>query len=133
MFIDESLYIKINIFNDTASRYEAAVHLLPAENYLKEFCNFYEVNTGTQKPLPYQGSFHEALKEVCGDDVYKPLAEKAESLFGVPKRVMMFEDIGKLTDEMGGCDGAAPFYIVFDFMFCEYDNFTLCFISGTNN
>lgn len=133
MFIDEALYIKTKILNDTAEKYEASVQTFPAKNYLGEFYDFYEIKNRNQHPVIYKKSFPEALKEVCGDDAYQPLADKTKSLFGAPNRVLLFEDSGRLTDEMSNADSAAPFYIVFDFMFCEYKDFTLLFISGTNN
>lgn len=46
---------------------------------------------------------------------------------------MLFDDVSGIIDELEGPDGLAPFFFFFDLMFCEYDDFTLCFMSGSNN
>ena len=38
-----------------------------------------------------------------------------------------------LCEALGGRRGLSPFFFVFDMMFCEYPECTLCFMSGTNN
>ena len=65
--------------------------------------------------------------------MWQKIEEKTKALLGEPESVAIFEDCGPLIDEMEGADGLAPFFFVFDIMFCEYKRFTLCFISGTNN
>lgn len=77
--------------------------------------------------------FYQSLTEVSGEKCCADIAKEAESLFGLPERVMIFDDPGAVTDEMGGVKGLGPFYIVFDLMFCEYKDYTVCYISGTNN
>ena len=111
-----------------------AVRSLPADHYLEVFCEFFEIKNRNLTLIPSSyGGFHETLREVAGYDVWQPIAEKTESLFGLPKRVTLFEDDAELLSELEGPDGLAPFFFVFDLMFCEYEDFVLCFISGTNN
>ena len=45
----------------------------------------------------------------------------------------VFDNNVKLREELEGPDGLSPFFFVFDLMFCEYGEYTLCFISGSNN
>ena len=71
--------------------------------------------------------------EVSGYDVWRSIAEETERLFGLPKRVMVFDDDNALREELGGRKGLGPFFFHFGIMFCEYEGFTHCFISGTNN
>ena len=118
---------------ELAMRYETAVLLLPEDNYAKTFFDFYEIKNRDAKTIPAPDGFYETLKEVCGDDVWQPIAEKTESLFGLPKRVAVFENDAAWKDELEGPDGLGPFFFIFGVMFCEYDGFTLCFISGSNN
>ena len=73
------------------------------------------------------------LREVNGYDVWKPVAELTESLFGQPRRVMVFEDDSALKDELEGPDGLGPFFFIFDLMLFEYGGHTLCFISVAND
>ena len=124
---------KARILDDLTMKYEVAVHALSQNDYLKEFYDFYEIKDRSAKLITSPDSFHETLKELGGDDVWRHIAGDTEYLFGEPNGVRIFEDVGKLTDELDGPDGLAPFFFVFDIMFCEYDGFTLCFMSGTNN
>lgn len=133
MVNDPTLQSKAGILDELAMTDETAVQAFGAGDYLKDFMDFYEIKNRSHRLIPSAGSFHDALCEVCGDDVWQRIAEETERLFGTPQRVTVFEDPGKLIGELEGSDGLAPFFFVFDVMFCEYDGFTLCFISGTNN
>ena len=121
------------ILDEVVMDSEVSVHALFEEDYLKEFYDFYEIQNRDQKLIPSPYSFHESLKELCGDSVWRMVAEMTEKLFGVPKGITEFENIRPVIDEMEGEDGLAPFFFVFDMMFYEYGGFTLCFITGTNN
>lgn len=133
MFIDKIISEKVEKLNETTMKYETAVQAFGAENYLNEFYDFYEIKTRKHRLIPSPGSFDETLKEVSGDDVWRPIADETEKLLKKPESVMVFEDNKALIDELEGADGLAPFFFVFDIMFCEYEGFALCFISGTNN
>ena len=124
---------RFGLLNDFAMGYETAVAPMFSDDYLQEFYDFYRVKNRKRKLVPFDKGFHEALKEVSGDDCWRPIAEKTELLFGVPACVTVFDDDTALREEMGGQRGYAPFFFVFGIMFCEYEKFTLCFISGTNN
>jgi len=124
---------QIEALNELTMVYEVSVQALSTEDYLTEFYDFYEINNRESHLIPSPGSFHDTLKEVCGDDVWRRIAEYTEYLFGEPKRVTVFDDVRTVIDQLEGEDGLAPFFFVFDLMFCEYEGFTLCFISGTNN
>ena len=124
---------RFDLIDDLAMGYETAVIPFFSNDYLTEFYDFYRVKNRNAKLLPSEESFEETLRNVSGDDCWKPIADKAKDLFGLPKQVTVFEDVTKLKDEMGGRRGYAPFFFVFDIMFCEYESFTLCFISGSNN
>ena len=113
--------------------YETAVIPFSATGYLEEFYDFYEIKDRNPALVPSETDFCGTLKEVCGDDVFGPIAEKTKSLFGLPQKVTVFNDNAGIKDELEGPDGLAPFFFVFDMMFCEYDDFTLCFMSGSNN
>ena len=113
--------------------YETSVQLLPGSGYLEAFWDFYEIKNRTQSLIPAEGDFREALRELSGDDVWEPIAKLTEALFGAPERVLVFEDNAALRGELEGPEGFGPFFFIFDLMFCEYGDYTLCFISGTNN
>ena len=130
---DPSVLEKTALLNELAMRYEIAVQALPGAGYLGAFLDFYAVKNRRQRLVPIDGTFREALREVCGDDVWEPIARQTEALFGTPERVTVFEDDGALLDELEGPEGLGPFFFLFGLMFCEYGSFTLCFISGTNN
>ena len=131
---EDSVRGKVAVLDDFAMYYETAVVYLEKEDYLEELCQFYFIKNRDLKLIPSPVDFYESLKEVSGDDCGELIAEKTESLFGLPKRVMILEDEKNLIHELEACeDGWGPFYIVFDLMFSEYEGFTLCFISGTNN
>ena len=133
MISKDELFEKVDMIYDLAMEYEVAVIPLFEENYLEEFLSFYEIKTRDLKLIPEEESFDEALRSVSGEYRWEAIAEKAKSLFGLPKRIMVFEDDAKLKDEMEGPDGLAPFFFVFGMMFCEYEDYTLCYMSGTNN
>ena len=124
---------RFDLLDDFAMGYETAVTPMFSDDYLQEFYHFYRVRNRKSKLVPSEDGFHETLKDVSGDDCWRPIAEKTELLFGLPARVTVFEDDEELREEMGGRRGYAPFFFVFGIMFCEYEKFTLCFISGTNN
>ena len=133
MTADRDAKGKAEQLNHLAMQYETSVIALPQDDYLEEFCRFYEIRNRDFQLVPSPDGFRETLREVSGYDVWEPIAEKTESLFGIPKRVMILEDDTALKDELEGPDGLGPFFFIFDEMFCEYDGFTLCFISGSNN
>ncbi len=124
---------KLKLLDDLAMRYEVAVKPLYEEDYLKEFYDFYEIKNRKAKLVPAEEGFVETLKNVSGEYRCEAIAEKTKSLFGLPLRVTVFDDDTKLKDELEGPEGLAPFFFVFDLMFCEYGEYTLCFISGSNN
>ena len=113
--------------------YETSVQLLPGSGYLEAFWDFYEIKDRTQRLAPTEGSFRENLRELSGDDVFAPIADLTEELFGLPERVTTVGELEALREELDGPDGFGPFFFNFDLLFCEYGTFTLCFISGTNN
>lgn len=131
--LDKNLSEKLKDLNELAMVYETGVKLFFEKNYLKEFYDFYEIKTRKNRLLVSPCAFEETLKEVSGDDCWKPIADKVKSLFGIPVRVMVFDDVRSLKEELGGPEGLSPFYFVFDLVFCEYEDYTLCFISGSNN
>ncbi|MBQ5399420.1 MAG: hypothetical protein IIU14_08325 [Ruminococcus sp.] len=130
---DEILSEKVRLLDELAMEKEVCVQAFDIENYLTEFYDFYEIKNRKQSLIQSPKNFDMTLKELAGDDVWLPIAESAESLFGEPERVMIFDDYSALIGELEGEDGLGPFFFVFDIMFCEYDGFALCFISGTNN
>ena len=133
MIADKDWKANLKLLNDLAMQYEVGVKLLYEKNYLKEFYDFYEIRNRKAKLVPAEEGFEETLKNVSGEYRWEAIAEKTKSLFGLPLRVTVFDDITKLRDEMEGPEGLAPFFFVFDMMFCEYGEYTLCFISGSNN
>ena len=133
MIADQTLSEKAAALDALAMQYETAVTIFPAADYAAEFCRFFEVKAHGLKLIPSPNGFYDALKEVSGDDVWQPIAQKTEVLFGLPKRVTVFENDAAIRNALEGDDGMGPFCFIFDLMFCEYDSFTLCFISGTNN
>lgn len=124
---------KLKLLDELAMRYEVAVKPLYKEDYLKEFYDFYEIKNRNAKLVPAEEGFEETLKNVSGEDSCEAVAEKTKSLFGLPVRVTVFDNNVKLREELEGPDGLSPFFFVFDLMFCEYGEYTLCFISGSNN
>ena len=133
MIADKDWKANLKLLNDFTMQYEVGVKLLYEKNYLKEFYDFYEIRNRKAKLVPAEEGFEETLKNVSGEYRWEAIAEKTKSLFGLPLRVTVFDDDTKLKEELEGPDGLAPFFFVFDMMFCEYVEFTLCFISGSNN
>ena len=135
VFVDRELFDKVEGLHELAMYYETSVMAFGREDYLNQFFRFYRIRNRTPRPVPSTVDFYESLKEVSGDGRSQPIAAETVRLFGLPERVMVFEveDIRRLTDEMEGPRGCGPFFFNFDIMFCEYRDFTLCFISGTNN
>ena len=133
MFTKEEIRLNAARLNRLAMQVETAVLPLFAEDYLREFYDFFEIKDRDRACLPVKEGCAAALCECCGDDVWRPIAGETERLFGLPRRVTAFEELGSLRDELEGPDGLAPFFFVFDLLFCEYEGFTLCFLSGTNN
>ena len=130
---DTSLPEKADRLDNLSMYYETAVQLFPATDYLEAFLDFYEIKNRDLKLIPAEGNFRENLRELSGDDVFAPIADLTEELFGTPERVLVFEESAALCDELDGPDGLGPLFFIFGLMFCEYGDFTLCFISGTNN
>ena len=133
MIADKAWKAKLKLLDDLAMRYEVAVKPLYEEDYLDEFYDFYEIKNRKAKLVPSTEGFEETLKNVSGEYSWEAIAEKTESLFGLPVRVTVFDNDEKLREELEGPEGLAPFFFVFDLMFCEYGEYTLCFISGSNN
>ncbi|MBR2578427.1 MAG: hypothetical protein IKE38_05785 [Erysipelotrichaceae bacterium] len=124
---------KVLELDDLAMDSEISVCLFSSGNYLNEFHEWFEIRNRDHKLKVSTEGFYEELKDLCGRDVYRQLADKTVELFGLPERIMRFEDDTGPKEELEGPDGLAPFFFVFDMMFCEYKDLTLFFISGTNN
>lgn len=133
MIADKDWRAKLKLLDDLAMSYEVTVKPLYEEDYLKEFYDFYEIKNRRAKLVPAEEGFEKTLKNVSGEDSCEAVAEKTKSLFGLPVRVTVFDNNVKLREELEGPDGLSPFFFVFDLMFCEYGEYTLCFISGSNN
>ena len=119
--------------DDFTMGYEVAAVPFFKKEYVDEFYRFYRIRDRHANLIPCGGGFHEALRDFCGDGRWEPISEKTEALFGRPARVCEFDDISTLKEELGGPRGLSSFFFVFDLIFCEYPDFTLCFIFGTNN
>ena len=133
MVADKEWKAKLKLLNDLAMQNEVGIKPLYEKDYLKEFYDFYEIKNRKAKLVPAEEGFEETLKNVSGEYRWEAIAEKTKSLFGLPLRVTVFDDDIKLKEELEGPDGLGPFFFVFDMMFCEYGEYTLCFISGSNN
>ena len=96
---------RFDLLDDFAMGYETAVTPMFSDDYLQEFYHFYRVRSRKSKLVPSEDGFHETLKDVSGDDCWRPIAEKTELLFGLPARVTVFEDDEELREEMGGRRG----------------------------
>lgn len=131
--MDPALLRQWQELDELTMGYETAVILLPEQGYREAFFRLYRIKDRTRRLIPASENFRQALREVCGDSVWQPIAEGAEALFGTPRQVLYFEEEEKLREELEGPRGLAPFFFVFGMMFCEYEGFTLCFMSGTNN
>lgn len=112
---------------------EVAVIPFSSGDYLNEFYRFYSIINRDQKLVPASDSFYEELKEIETYDTWREIIAQIKSEFGVPTGIKVFENPPALINELEGPLGFAPFFFVDDLFFCEYEGFTLCFISGTNN
>ncbi len=133
MIADKNWFDELDQLDDLSMGYEVAVIPLFAEDYLKEYYDFYKIKNRKPKLIPSEEDFDGALREVSGEYRWEAIAEKAKSLYGLPTRVMVFDDDTQLRESLGGRRGLSPFFFVFGMMFCEYEGFTLCFLSGSNN
>ena len=124
---------RIEQLDELAMVHEVAVIPFSAGDYLDDFYDFFEIKDRGPRLTPSPESFRERLRELAGDGRWQPIAERAEEFFGTPWRVAEFDDDTALREELEGPDGLAPFFFVFDLVFCEYEDLTLCFMSGTNN
>ena len=135
MVDQEAVREKVDALEELAMGYGTAVFELFAEDYLTEFYDLFRIRDRSPKLIPFEVSFREALRLSCGEGRFEAVAETAERLFGLPKRIMTFSepDQKALTERLGGRRGRAPFFFVFDLLFCEYEGFALCFIPGSND
>ena len=135
MIADKDWKDKLRLLDDLAMVYEVAVIPLYEKDYLTEFYDFYRIRNRSWKLVPSELGFEDSLREVSGEYRWEEIAEKAKAYFGLPVRIMGFEDgaPSDLREALGGRRGLSPFFFVFDMMFCEYEGFTLCYMSGTNN
>ena len=130
---DKDWLEQLYALDDLAMGYEVAVIHLLEDDYLSEFYDLFEVRGREARLVPSDEGFEQTLRAVCGERRWEVIAQRTEGLYGLPSRVMVFDDVAGLKDELEGPDGLAPFFFVFDLMFCEYEGFALCFMSGTNN
>ena len=135
MIADKDWKDKLRLLDDLAMVYEVAVIPLYEKDYLTEFYDFYRIRNRSGKLVPSELGFEDSLREVSGEYRWEEIAEMAKELYGLPKRIMGFENgaPSDLREALGGRRGLSPFFFVFDMMFCEYEGFTLCYMSGTNN
>ena len=119
--------------DELAMAYEVAVIPFCEEDYLKEFYDFSRIRNRSPMLVETEEGFDESLRDVSGEYRWEEIARKARDLFGLPRRILFFDEDSRLRDELGGRRGLSPFFFVFGMMFCEYEGFTLCFMSGTNN
>ena len=124
---------RFDLLDDFTMEYGVAVLPLFEADCLKEFYDFYEIKNRKPKLIPYGEDFQAAMVDMCGEPRGPLIAGKTEALFGLPKRIMAFDDDAKLRNRLGGRKGLSPFFFVFDLMFFEYDRFTLCFLYGSND
>ena len=124
---------RFDLLDDFSMEYGVAVLPLFEANYLREFYDFYEIKNRKPKLIPYEKDFETALNDMCGEPRGPLIAGKTEELFGLPNRIAIFDDDVKLRNELGGRKGLSPFFFVFDLVFFEYKDFTLCMIYGSND
>ena len=134
MFVNVALRDKVRLLDDFAMESSCAVMPFSKEHYLEEFLKFYEIKGRKHKLKLSQDSLYKNLEEMCAYGKGRPVAEKTEEMFGLPLNIYEFEDEKAITEQMegmnGGCSG---FYFVFYVIFCEYEDFVLCFFSGSND
>ncbi len=133
MFTKEEVARYAAVLDQVAMEYEISVIPLFEEDYLREFTELFRIRSRGQKLVPAPEGFAAALRDLSGDDAWQPIADKTNRLFGMPKRVCVFADDEALRRELDRRRGLGPFFFLFDMLFCEYEGFTLCFLSGTNN
>ena len=135
MIADKDWKKKLGLLDDLAMGYEVAVIPMYEKDYLAEFYDFYRIRNRSGKLVPSELGFEGSLREVSGEYRWEEIAVRAKAYFGLPVRIMGFEDgaPSDLREALGGRRGLSPFFFVFDMMFCEYEGFTLCYMSGTNN
>ena len=124
---------RFDLIHEIAMEQGTAVIPFFHEEYITEFYDFYRVRNRNGTLTSVKEGFVLGLEEVCGVPYGDVIAEKAEELFGKPGRLTVFEDMKPLKEELEGPRGLGPFFFVFDILFAEYDGFTLCFISGSND
>lgn len=131
--IDPAVLENVWQLGDLAMEYEVAVIPFSSGDYLEEFYRFYKVFNRDHKLVPASDSYYEELKELKTYDGWREIIGQTKTFFGIPNCIKVFEDAAALTEELEGPLGLAPLFFVDDLLFCEYDDLTLCFISGTNN
>ena len=120
--------------NTFAMEHEIAVVSFTEEDYLQAFRDFYEISEDLDLELVSSDEgLYRGLEDLAGEESGDAVAAETERMFGLPSAVTFIRDAEELLEELEGVDGLAPFFFVFDILFCEYDGFTLCFICGTNN
>lgn len=129
----DELIRKTEDFNEFSMQYEVYAHVLKNTDYLVEFFDFYEICDREHSLIESTESFNDLMRNLAGDDVFLKIIEKSEALFGTFLSLKVFDDDEKIKEELEGPDGLSIFFFVFDLFFCEYDGFTILFISGTNN
>ena len=124
---------KIWQLDDLAMGHEVAVIPFSSGNYLEEFYRFYKIRNRTHKLVSASDAFRGELKELATYDGWREIIKKTKGFFGEPLDIKLLENASALINELEGPLGLAPFFFVDDLIFCEYEDFTLCFMSGTNN
>ena len=88
MVDQEAVRKKVDELDELAMGYGTAVFELFAEDYLTEFYDLFRIRDRSPKLIPFEVSFREALRLSCGAGRFEAVAETAERLFGLPKRIM---------------------------------------------
>ena len=130
---DKDILEKVLDLDKLAMDSEISVYHFSSGDYLSEFYEWFKIRNRDHRLKASTGDFYEELGDLCGRDTYRLLADKTVEFFGLPERIVRFEDGTGPKEELEGPDGLAPFFFVFNMMFCEYKDLTLFFISGTNN
>ena len=121
--------------NAFAMEREISVTPFTDPDWLEAFYDFFEIRKKNRRfaPVPTGTDLYGGMTDLAGEEAGRAVAAETERLFGLPLRLTRFEDAQELMDELSGPRGLAPFFFVFDALFCEYEGFTLCFLCGTNN
>ena len=122
----------IKQLNDFTMKYEAAVIPFSADGYLEEFFDFYKMKRRDHGVTRFSRSLEKTLKSYGGDDCAGPITREIKKTFGLPLDVKVFVNSTYSLHEFEDGDNLTPFFFVFDIVFCEYENFTLCLIFGSN-